>query len=138
MTSAPVCPTAVDSLLMLLPALSANVRKQAAFLPRIVGRLAILPSAQGCWPTTKNPCVQVPISTMSACSTDARSGAATLDKPVIDQPSCDSFVPICSAAFHVFPVRLSTSSAAFIARDDGTRDGRQSFLSGAQANERCF
>src|ERR1044072_92316 len=104
---------------MLLPALSANVRKHAAFLPRIVGRLAILPSAHGCWPTTKNPCVQVPPSTMSAWSTDDRAGAATLESPVIDQRSCESLVPISSAAFHVFPVRLSTSSAAFIARDDG-------------------
>jgi hypothetical protein len=32
---------------MLFPASSANVRKQAAFLPRIVGRFAIFGAAKG-------------------------------------------------------------------------------------------
>src|SRR6478735_1295908 len=105
---------------MLLPALSANVRKQAAFLPRIVGKLEILPRANGIWPTTNRPCVHVPTRTISASWIDLRSGWPTLESPVIVQRSCDSLVPISSAAFHVLPVRLSTSSAAFINSNDGT------------------
>src|SRR5690606_9162222 len=67
----------------------------------------------GAWPTTNSPCVHVPISTMSASRTDWRSGAPTRERLVIVQCSCWSLEPISSAAFHVLPVRLSTSSAAF-------------------------
>ena len=115
----------------LLPGSRANVQNTAARLPRIAGRLEIVAAAHGVWPTTNSPCTHVPTSTMSASWIAAWSGWPTVPATVIVQPSWPSPSAISSAAFQVFPVRLSTSRAARIAATVG--DARRSAL----ALQRC-
>ena len=111
------CAEAPVELVEALPGLRANVQNTAARLPRIAGRLAISTTAHGAWPTTNKPCAHVPTRTMSASWIDAWSGCFDLRQPG-DRPALLlERSAIISAAFHVFPVRLSTRSAAFIARN---------------------
>src|SRR4051794_2221153 len=53
---------------------------------------------------------------MSAAWMEPKSGALTREMPVTDQPTCCRSTAISSPALVVLPVRLSISSAAFIAQ----------------------
>ena len=114
-------PTAPVSLSRLLPGLRANVQKAAARLPRIAGRLEIVATRPRRLADDEQPvhpgADEHDVGLLDRGEVRRRAASS---RPVIVQPSCCRSAAISSAAFHVFPVRLSTSRAAFMAADSST------------------